>query len=502
VRDAASALARAVARGTEEALASSFEALRAILERRRSIAIGLVKDGLLADGAFIAHDFAARLYHDGIRTICFHRGLSVAELSTFAAIAASGGDREDAATELWKAALPHVELAAAGRYHMDEVAGPFVSAAVSDIAARTQAVLDAHEVAEAAPLQAMWSEAERAQADAQDWPRLAGRAALCILRIIAGDYAGFDLEALQESFTRLADRMLEREAAQPLAQALLALKALPTGFRQWMSGWLSDPERLRFAAGLEGAGRLMAAWVQLLPIESGALLASVYPAARDERVRVALAPAIIARADTCAAAAAALLRSETAASAKPLVAALSALSASRRAELAAAAFDNPDSAVAAQAIEHLARDPAAAVRLLGPALQHEAREVRLAAAAALGNLQGGGERVARFFIDAIARPAFADADEEEMALFHRCLGKLGSNVGFSYLTSQLSLPQKKLFGRKRRTKAQLFAVEGLAEDGSPRSLRALDDAAKKGQSKLVAEASHAAARKLRTRKMS
>ncbi|HEY2031927.1 MAG TPA: HEAT repeat domain-containing protein [Myxococcales bacterium] len=500
VRDAVAALARAVARGTPDGLASSFDDLRAILERRRSIAIGLVKEGLLVDGAFVEHDFAARLYHDGIRTLCFHRGLTFDELSVFASIAASAEDREDAATELWKAALPHVDFASAGGYHMDEVAGPFVSAAVSDIAARTQRVLDAREVLEAAPPSPLWSDEQRALADGHDWPRVAGRAALCILRIVAGDYAGFDLEALQDGFTWLADRMLQRGAPQQLAQALVALKELPSGYRHWMAGWLSDPARLRFAVGLEGAGRLVTAWVALLPLESGAALVAVYPRAQDDGAREALARAIVARIDTCTTEALALFRSDR--EAGPLVAALAPLAAPRRIEFAAAAFENPNPAVAAQAVEHLARDPSAALRVLGPALQHESRELRIAAAVSLSGLPGGGERVARFFIDAIARPAFAEADEEEMAVFHRCLGKLGSNVGFTYLTSQLSLPQKKLFGRKRRTQAQLFAVEGLAEEGSPRSLRALDDAAKNGESKLVAEASQAAARKLRTRKLS
>lgn len=500
VRGAVLALARAAGRGTPDALTAAFEELRAILERRRSIAVGLVRQGLLVDGAFVEHDFATRLYHDGIRTLCFHHGLTVAELSTFAGIAASAAEGEDVATELWKAALPHVEFATAGGYHMDEVAGPFVSAAVSDIAARTQRVLDAREVVETAPLPALWSEAQRGQADAQDWPRLAGRAALCILRIIEGDYAGFDLEALQDGFTRLCDRMLERGATQPLAQALAALKALPSGFRQWMSRWLSDPPRMRFAAGLQGAGRLVAVWTALLPADQGPALVAVYPHARDEGTREALARAIVLRIDTCAIEAAALLRSDR--EAKPLVAALSALAAPRRTDLAAGAFENSNPEVALLAVEHLARDPSAALRVLGPALQHESREVRLAAANSLAALPGAGERVARCFIDAMARPAFAEADEEEMALFHRSLGKLGSNVGFSYLSSQLSLPQKKLFGRKRRTKQQLFAVEGIAEEGSPRSLRALDDAAKNGESKLVAEASLAAARKLRTRKQS
>jgi hypothetical protein len=381
---------------------------------------------------------------------------------------------------------------------------------VSGISARVAEALGddlADDLVEAAPEVALWGEAQRAQADPRDWPRLAGRAAQAILRIVAEEYAGWDFDSLQETFARLADGLLEHRAAQPLAQALTTLKALPGSqaphFREWMSRWLSDPARLGFIVEMQDA-RLIHASLSLLPHGAGAHLVRFWPRVQDQAAREALASGVLARIDSCPAQVVEILRAGPSAEVKPLLAGLSGLTSGRRAELATAAFQNPDPAVALQSVEHLAQEPGVASRTLGPALQHHSREVRIASAAALSNVPGVGERAARFFIEAIASPRFAAADEEEMAVFHRALGKLGSTVGFMYLSSQLALPPKKLFGRKRRTQQQLLAVEGLAEEGSPRSLRALDDASsvKRGYSKPVAAASQAAAQRVRTRKPS
>jgi hypothetical protein len=529
VRDAVAALARSLKRVSVYRHAPEDHAgflqqalleLRLVLEVQPAITLGLVPTGLLYEGELIhtepvrENNFFFRLYRDGVRALTFKRGIVLDELLSFAHVAMGdlrSGDREDAVTELWKADLAHLSYSAGAGYRMDESVGDGVSTAIADIAARVQGTLDKHvgeRFVETGQQSLLWNEAQRAKADPQDWAALASRAALTVLRIVAEDYAGWDIEALKETFARLADQMLEQKAAQPLAQALAALKSLPgahgADFRSWMGRWLSDPARLVFAVEVPGAAKLLPPWLSLLPPEAGATLLSLLPRAKDQATREVLAQAVLTRIESCAAQVTELLRSASAPEVKPLLAAMNGLGAVRRSELAAAAFLNPDAAVALEAIPHLAQETATAVRTLGPALQHESREVRVAAAEALGALPSGTEKAGAPLIEAITRPRFAQADAEEKVIFHRALGKLGSTVGFLYLSSQLGLPPKKIFGRQRRTQVQLLAVEGLAEEGSPRSLRALDDGSsvKRGYSRAVAAACKAAAERVRSKRHS
>jgi hypothetical protein len=489
-------------------LEAAWHELRTVLEVQPSLVVPVALAGLAYEGQMVPgeplreHDFCVRLYRDGVRSLTFRRGLALHELVVFARVAAGEGDGEDPVTELWKADLPNIGYTLAPGYRMEKGA-----LAVAGISRRVEEALadGGDEFGESGQETVLWSEAQRAQADARDWPRLAGRVSLTILRIVAEEYAGWDFDALQETFARLADGLLEHRAAQPLAQALMTLKTLHGSqaphFREWMSRWLSDPARLGFIVELQDA-RLIHASLALLPHGAGLHLIPLWTKVKDQSAREALASGILARIDSCSAQVVEILRAGPAIELKPFLAGLSGLTSGRRMELATAAFQNPDPAVALQSVDHLALEPGVAARTLGPALQHHSREVRIAAAAALSSIPGGGERAARHFVEAIAGAKFATADAEEMAVFHRALGKLGSNVGFMYLSSQLALPPKKLFGRKKRTQQQLLAVEGLAEEGSPRSLRALDDASsvKRGYSKPVAAASQAAAQRVRTRK--
>jgi hypothetical protein len=527
VRDAIAALARAMKRVAthrhapdqqkgylEQALAE----LRTVLEVQPALAVTIAPAGLQYEGELVheeparENNFCFRLHRDGVRALTFRRGLDLDELRTFANVATAdlrGSDHEDALTELWKAELPHIGHSAGPGYRMDEPFGEGVSATIAGIAARVQVTLDRHvgeRFVEGGPQPLLWNEAQRAAADPQDWPRLASRAAQTVLRIVAEDYAGWDIEALEETFARLADQMLEQHAGAQLAQALNALKLLPgthgADFRVWMGRWLSDPARLGFALEVQDAAQLLAPWLALLPHEAGVRLLGLLPRAGDEAARQVLARAILARADACGQQIAEVLRAGSATEARPLLTALSALAAARRAELAAAAFLNQDGLVVQESIPHLAADTATAARALGPALRHPLRAVRMAAAGALSTISSGAERASGAFIDAVSRPQFAEADAEEQVFFYRAFGKLGSTVGFMYLSSQLSLPPKKFFGRRRRVHAQLLAVEGLAEEGTPRSLHALDDGAraKPGTSKSVAAACKAAAQRVRAGK--
>jgi hypothetical protein len=500
VRDAFASLARSVKRVSvyrhardqhlaylEPALAD----LRSLLEKRAAVTVTLEPNALRYENEVVHSEPARetglcfRLHHDGVRSLTFRRGLGLEELRALAYVAmmdqqSEEGGREDAVTELWKADLSHIAYSAGAGYRMDESAGETLSSSIVAITARAQLALDQHvgeSFVEAAQQPPLWSDRQREKADPQDYGALARRAALTILRIVEQEYAGWDLEALKESFWRLIDQMVQHGQGPALAYALDRMRRIggshAAEFRSAVGKWLADPSRIEAAVKLAtGSERppLVAAWAQILPPDAGPALLQVLPAGRDAAARNALA-----RIESCEAQVSEVLRKGSAAEVQALLASMASLPPLRRAALATAAFENPAAEVRLDAIPLVAGDPQTAVRSLGTALSSPAGAVRVAAAQALAACSGVAEQAAALILEAMGRPLFARVDKEERTVFYRSLGKLGSMAGHTFLLDQLSRPAKKLFGRKKAIDDQLLAVQGLAEEASQRSLRALEE---------------------------
>jgi hypothetical protein len=528
VRDALASLARSFKRvsvyrhAPDQHLAYLEPAaaeLRSLLDQKTQVTVSVEPTALLYEGEMVHTEparetgFCYRLHRDGVRTLTFRRGFGLEELLALAHVAIAepqeAGGREDAVTELWKADLKHIGYSASAGYRMDESGGEGASSSVTEVAGRVQEVLDRHlgaSFAEVAQQPVLWSGLQRAKGDPVDYAALGRRAAHTILRIVEQDYAGRDQQALQETFWRLIDQMLEREQAQAIGQALDRLRRVEGAhageFRQGLGAWLADPARLERAVKLAGAEKppLLGAWLQLLPPAAGPALLAVLPMGRDPAARLLLAKAAVARMESCAALFPDLLRKGSAPEARAVLGAMAPLPPLRRAELAGAAFENQDPAVRLEAIPLVAADHANAVKSLGAALGAKARAVRVAAAQALAGCTTVAEQAAALLLEAMARPLFAAGDKEERTLFYRSLGKLGSSSGFSYLVARLSQKPKKIFGRQKLADEKLLVVQGLAEDGSGRALRTLEDAAlaSSGLPATVVAACKAAAQYVRT----
>ena len=527
VRDALASLARSFKRisvhrhARDQHLAYLEPAaaeLRSLLEQAPAVTVVVEPSALFFEGESVHSEppretgFCFRLHRDGVRSLTFRRGLGIDELLALAQVAMADpeaeGGREDAVTELWKAELPHLSYSAGAGYRMGESAGETLST-LGEISARTQETLERHAGArfvELAQQPALWSEEQRGKGDPQDYGALSRRAAMTILRIVALDYAGWDLQALQETFLRLIDQLLERAQQPAIAQALERLRRLEGSnageFRKAVVAWLSDPARLervvKFAPGVE-LPALLSPWLALLPPEAGPALLAVLPQAAEPASRLLLANAAAARVDSCAAQLPDRLRKGTAPEALALLAALATLPPPRRAALAAPALEHRDAAVRLEAIPLVAADAGTAVRILGTPLTSPSRPLRVAAAHALANCSSVAEQAAGLLIAAIARPKFSSLDKEEKTLFFRSLGKLGSGAGYTFLLEQLSRRSKKIFGRRRVIDRQLLAVQGLGEDGSIKAVRALEDAVlpSRGYPPAVVAACKAAAQQLR-----
>ena len=528
VRDALASLARSFkrvsvyrhardqhARYLEPALAE----LRSMLELRASVTVAVEPGSLLFEGEVVHSEparetsFCFRLFRDGVRSLTFRRGLVLDELIALAEVAMADpqaeGGREDAVTELWKADLQHIGYSAGAGYRMDESAGDTISNTVSEIAEHARDALDRHvseSFVDVAQQPVLWSDEQRARGDAQDYSALARRASMTILRIVEQDYAGWDLQSLQETFCRLVDQVLERGQPQALAPALDRLGRLAGShgaeFRAAVGGWLSDPVRLeQVVKTATGSDRpaVLGPWLQILPPAAGRAVLAMVPLGGDPAVRLLLANAALARIESCGPWLPDMLRRGGAPEVQALLTALAPLPPQRRAELATSAFENPDTLVKLEAIPLLAADAATAVKTLGGALGSAARTVRVAAVQALAGCASAAEPAASLLLQSMSRPQFALVDKEEQTLFYRSLGKLGSNGGFSFLLDLLDRPPRKLFGRRKAIDAQLLAVQGLAEDGSPRALRALEGALleSRGHAPAVVAACRAAAQYVR-----
>ena len=491
--------------------------LRGLLETRGALTVFVEPTAIVYEDQVIHTEparesgFCYRLHTDGVRSLTFKRGVEGEELLSLAYAAMMDpqvdyGGREDAVTELWKAELAHIEYTAGAGYRMDESGGESIASSIVEVVSRAQDVIDRYageKLVDGKAQPPLWSDEQRRIGDPQDYGALARRAALTILRIVDQDHAGWDLDALQEAFWRLIDQMMQREARGPLAAALDRLRRIggthAVEFRTSVAKWLSDPARFDAVVKLSDA-KLLSAWAQLLPKESGPALLAALPLARDEEARRVLAAAAVARIDSCEAKIAEILRKGAAAEVSMMLAALAPLPPPRSASLAAAAFENAAAEVRLDAIPLVYGDPSVAVKVLGPALSSASRAVRVASVAALARCGGGVEHSANLILAAIAKPQFARVDKEEKTLFYRVLGSLGSNAGHSHLIERLSRRPRKIFGRRKVIDEQLLAVQGLAEEGTQRALRVLEDAALPGrkQPAAVVAACKAAANHIRS----
>jgi hypothetical protein len=528
VRDAFAALARSfkrvsVYRHARDQHAAYLEPavaeFRTLLEQKPSVTVAVEPTALVYEGEPIHSEparetgFCFRMHRDGVRSLTFRRGIGVEEMLALAMVALADpqqeGGREDAVTELWKADLSHIGYTAIAGYRMDETAGDTLAGTVTDIATRAQEVIERHvgeafmEVSHEALL---WNEAQLKKRDPVEWKELARRAAMTILRIVEQDAAGWDLEALEESFWRLIDEMLERPEPQPLAQALDRARRIAGShageFRTAIGRRLGDPARtermVHIASGAEKPS-LIQAWTQLQPPDAGPALLAVLPLGQDPAARQQIATAVLARIDSCATQLDEVVRRGAGAEVLALLAASPGLAPARRADLAAAALSNADQTVMLEAIPLLAADASVAVRHLGPALSAAARAGRIGGGEGRGGGGGGADAATNLLLTAMAGPRFAQVDKDERTLFYRGLGKLGSPVGLSFLLERLASAPRKLFRRRKGVEEQLLAVQGLVEDGSARSLRALEDVLQPSRSSApaVVAACRAAAQHLR-----
>lgn len=502
-------------------LESALSSMRALLQLTPSVTMAVEPTALVFEGEVVHSEparetgFCFRLHRDGVRSLTFRRGLGIEELVALAYVTMADpqaeGGREDAVTELWKADLSHVGYSAGTGYRMDESGGNEMHGTVAEIAARAQEAIERNvsdAFVELSFQSTLWTEEQRKQRDPADHAALARRGAVTILRIVEQDSAGWDLEALQETFTLLLEQMIERQEGQALTRALAGLGKLggehAGRFREVAGRWLSQPSRIERVAALAASAErapLLARWLPLLSPEAGPPLVNAIASGHDPSARKQIAAAALSRIDSCAEQLDQLMRTGAAPQVQAVLSELPQLPAARRAGLAEAAFANPDANVRLEAIPVVASEPPLAVRALGPALAAPVRAVRVAAAQALAGCGELAEEAASLLLTALSRPQFSQVDKEEQTVFYRSLGKLGSSTGFSFLLERLARPPRRFFQRRRAIDEQLLAVQGLADEASQRSLRALEEAMipARGHAPAVVAASRAAVQHLRER---
>jgi len=525
VHGALAGLGRALARISGDARAAAQQAsslepalagLRDAVEKYGTVTVAVEPGALRFEGERVYADelgaagFCSRLYRDGIRALTFGRGLMMPDLLAFARAAVPGGPEGegDAVEELWKADLGSIHSTAVPGDRLDEShpAAAAFAQEVEHLAARASEAVE-YVDADAALLDRtqpppLWSEEQLRKNDPQTWSEVARRAALTIERIVEEDLAGWDLEALEESFGRVLDEMARRTEVPALAAALEGAGRMggahAPSFRAFVGRRLADPARLRRAAELatapvKAAAQLLPAWTALLPEDAGPALIAALRDARED-VAPALAAAAARRCDSCLDDVAEVLRDASAATAQ---AALAALPDVHRARMAVEALENPDAGVRDQAVPLLASDPRLALERLAPLLDDPA--LRAAAAGALSSCGAPAEEVSAAIVE---RLSSSKVGEEDLGALYRALGRLGGPTARAFLSERLTRPAKGLWKRRRSEQEQLLAVEALATDGSMSALRLLEEGAdpKRGHAPAVSAACLAAVARMRSRR--
>jgi hypothetical protein len=467
VHGALAGLARALAQVASDPDATDHRAsvlepalrpLREMTDKFGTVTVTVEPGALRFEGERVYADeqgaagFCSRLYRDGVRSLTFRRGVLLPELQAFAAaiVPARLETDENAVAELWKADLGTIQYTAVRE---NLLAGHSAAAAfASEVQQLTSKARDAVEYvdADASLLDRtqpppLWSEEQLKKYDAQSWGDLAARATLTIEHIVEEDLAGWDLEALQQTFGRIIAEMAMRAEVQALVTALEGVAAMrgahAPAFRAFVGRHLAEPQRFSRAlvlatAPVKTARQLLEIWTKLLPDDAGpALLAALYDA-RDDLASV-LAAAAARRHASCGAELVQLFRE----AAVPTV---------------LAALD---------------------------ALPEDGRE---GAAAAIV------ERLS----------ASAKVPDGDLAALYAALGRMRSAAGRAFLAERLAQPAKGLFRKRRSEREQLLAIEALASDGSVFALRIVSDAAegKHGHGEAVSAAARAAVERLRARR--
>ena len=525
VHGALAGLGRALARisadpGAAAQHAASLEpalsGLRDAVEKYGTLSVAVEPGALRFEGERVYADelgaagFCSRLYRDGIRALTFRRGLMMPDLLAFAVAAVPGGPEgeADAAEELWKADLGSIHYTAAPGDRLDGAhpAAAAFAQEVRELAARASEAVE-YVDADAALLDRtqpppLWSEEQHRKNDPQSWSELARRGALTIERIVEEDLAGWDLEALEESFGRLLDEMARRAEVPALVAALAGAARMggahAPSFRAFLGRRLASAERLGRAAELAtapvtAAAHLLPAWTALLPDDAGPALIDALWSARPD-VAPALAAAAARRCESCPNEVAEVLREAPAAIAQ---AALAALPEADRARMASEALEHADAEVRTQAVPLLASDPRLALERLAPLLDDPA--LRATAAEALSSCGAPADEAAAAIVERLSSSKLGD---EDLAALYRALGRLAAPAARAFLSERLGRPAKGFFKRRRSEQEQLLAVEALAADGSMSALRLLEEAAdpKRGHAPAVVSACLAAAERLRSRR--
>jgi len=527
VQGALASLGRALGRISADPLAAGEHAsslepalagLRDAVEKYGTVTVSVEPGALRFEGERVYADelgaggFCSRLYRDGIRSLTFGRGLMLPDLTAFALAAVPDGPQgDDAAAELWKADLGSIQFGVAFGDRLDAshpASIPFAQD-IQQLAARASEAVEYVELDDSlldrTQPPPLWSEEQLRKHDPQSWGELARRAALTIERIVEEDLAGWDREALEETFARLLDEMARRTEVAGLVAALEGAARLggahAASFRSSVGRRLADPQRLSRAAELatapvKVAAQLIPAWTALLPDEAGPVLIEALAQAREE-LAPALAAAAARRCASCPDGVAELLREGSAAVA---LAALAWLPEAYGSPMAAEALSHPDEEVRRRAVPLLAANPELAVEQLAPLLDDAS--LRTLAAEALSSCDVPPDRAAAPIVARLSARSSSKLGAADLAALYRALGRVGGPAARSFLKGALARPARGLLKRRRAEKEQLLAVEALALDGSMSALRILDDAAdpKRGHPTAVSSACRAAADRLRSRR--
>jgi len=469
VHGALAGLGRALARAASDSHAADRHAsvlepalgpLREVADKFGTVTVTIEPGALRFEGERVYADeqgaagFCSRLYRDGVRSLTFRRGVLLPELQAFAAAIVPGGleSEGDAVGELWKADLGSIQCTAVREDLLtDHSASASFSSEVQQLASKARDAVEFVD-ADASLLDRtqpppLWSEEQHKKHDPQSWGDLARRTALTIARIVEEDLAGWDLEALQQTFGHIVAEMAIRAEVQALVTALEGVAAMrgahAPAFRAFVARHLAEPQRLSRAvvlatAPVKTARQLLEIWTGLLPDDAGPALLAAMDDARDDLAPV-LAGAAAQRRGSCAAEFAQLLRD----AAVPTVLA---------------------------AVEALPED--------------------------------GRDDAATSIVERLTASASAKLPDEDLAALYAALGKMASSPGRAFLAARLAQPAKGLFKKRRSEHEQLLAIEALASDGSLSALRILSEAAegKRGHGEAVSAAARAAVERLRGRR--
>ena len=497
-----------------EFLSRALEAISEYTEKHGPLSLKVEQQNLMLHGEpLFAEDtpLPYKFFRDGIRQLIFRPGLTLEELVSFTLIALSEPERgaEDVLSQLWKAALEHLEYVVVEGFKMDNVSEEEVEVEVDKVvnylysrlktnsddylrfarvnAEDLESQLDGVDQMRGLVVGGTYASDElkarlQREITEEEGPRLFPKLVSAVFQVMEGGVD--DAALLEEIFVQLLDAMLIQDDFGTINQIVLKLRAMdqrdPTGSAGRLLGYftqkMGDEQRLMRVAETLKTTRPknpvdITRYLQALDSSSIFALLTALETIEIPENRLLLCDVLAPYAQEMAEPFVARLQSDRPQTVRDMVYILDRSNHPDKVRMFGQVLKNPNLALKLEVMNIIARGRTGeARRLIVEALNEPIAQVRMLAARLLPEIDR--EKAYVELVRQVKDPSFEKKSPEERTALFTAIGATGLPGAIAMMTQLLSV-KPSLLNKKKVLDDKLLAISGLAGACSIQSYKAL-----------------------------